>query len=134
MKKHENLKRMSKRQMNEMALEAATKTKDHFYYDYEYPLVINKDLKIEEIFRLKEDEEEYNKNYNYYNEDDEESIQPSFENNNVIRIVFKNKEKSQKKQQQFIMDINSELTLEEFEQKLLKCKYESDIEDLQEDC
>ena len=134
MKKNENLKRMSKRQMNEMALEAATKTKDHFYYDYEYPLVINKDLKIEEIFRLKEDEEEYNKNYNYYNEDDEESIQPSFENNNVIRIVFKNKEISQKEKQQFIMDINSELTLEEFEQKLLKCKYESDIEDLQEDC
>ena len=32
------------------------------------------------------------------------------------------------------MDINSELTLEEFEQKLLKCKDESDIEDLQEDC
>lgn len=134
MKKNENLKRMSKRQMNEMALEAATKTKDHFYYDYEYPLVINKDLKIEEIFRLKEDEEEYNKNYNYYNEDDEESIQPSFENNNVIRIVFKNKEISQKEKQQFIMDINSELTLEEFEQKLLKCKDESDIEDLQEDC
>ena len=134
MKKNENLKRMSKRQMNEMALEAATKTKDHFYYDYEYPLVINKDLKIEEIFRLKEDEEEYNKNYNYYNEDDEESIQPSFENNNVIRIVFKNKEISQKEKQQFIMDINSELTLEEFEQKLLKCKEESDIEDLQEDC
>lgn len=134
MKKNENLKRMSKRQMNEMALEAATKTEEHIYYDYEYPLIINKDLKIEEIFRLKEDEEEYNKNYNYYNEDDEESIQPSFENNNVIRIVFKNKEKSQKKQQQFIMDINSELTLEEFEQKLLKCKEESDIEDLQEDC
>lgn len=132
MKKNENLKRMSKRQMNEMALEAATKTEEHIYYDYEYPLIINKDLKIEEIFRLKEDEEEYNKNYNYYNEDDEESIQPSFENNNVIRIVFKNKEKSQK--EQFIMDINSELTLEEFEQKLLKCKYESDIEDLQEDC
>lgn len=132
MKKNENLKRMSKRQMNEMALEAATKTEEHIYYDYEYPLVINKDLKIEEIFRLKEDEEEYNKNYNYYNEDDEDSIQPSFENNNVIRIVFKNKEKSQK--EQFIMDINSELTLEEFEQKLLKCKYESDIEDLQEDC
>lgn len=134
MKKNENLKRMSKRQMNEMAVEAATKTKDHFYYDYEYPLVINKDLKIEEIFRLKEDEEEYNKNYNYYNEDDEESIQPSFENNNVIRIVFKNKEISQKEKQQFIMDINTELTLEEFEQKLLKCKDESDIEDLQEDC
>ncbi len=132
MKKNENLKRMTKSQRNEMAVEAATKTKDHFYYDYEYPLVINKDLKIEEIFRLKEDEEEYNKNYNYYNEDDEDSIQPSFENNNVIRIVFKNKEKSQK--EQFIMDINSELTLEEFEQKLLKCKYESDIEDLQEDC
>lgn len=132
MKKNENLKRMSKRQMNEMALEAATKTEEHIYYDYEYPLIINKDLKIEEIFRLKEDEEEYNKNYNYYNEDDEDSIQPSFENNNVIRIVFKNKEKSQK--EQFIMDINSELTLEEFEQKLLKCKYESDIEDLQEDC
>lgn len=132
MKKNEDLKRMTKSQRNEMAVEAATKTKDHFYYDYEYPLVINKDLKIEEIFRLKEDEEEYNKNYNYYNEDDEESIQPSFENNNVIRIVFKNKEKSQK--EQFIMDINSELTLEEFEQKLLKCKYESDIEDLQEDC
>ena len=134
MKKNENLKRMSKRQMNEMALEAATKTKDHFYYDYEYPLVINKDLKIEEIFRLKEDEEEYNKNYNYYNEDDEESIQPSFENNNVIRIVFKNKEISQKEKQQFIMDINSELTLEEFEQKLLKCKEESDIEDLKKKC
>ncbi len=134
MKKNENLKRMTKSQRNEMALEAATKTEEHIYYDYEYPLVINKDLKIEEIFRLKEDEEEYNKNYNYYNEDDEESIQPSFENNNVIRIVFKNKEKSQKKQQQFIMDINSELTLEEFEQKLLKCKDESDIEDLQEDC
>lgn len=132
MKKNENLKRMTKSQRNEMAVEAATKTKDHFYYDYEYPLVINKDLKIEEIFRLKEDEE-YNENYNYYNEDDEESIQPSFENNNVIRIVFKNKEKSQKKQQ-FIMDINTELTLEEFEQKLLKCKDESDIEDLQEDC
>ena len=134
MKKNENLKRMTKSQRNEMAVEAATKTEDHIYYDYEYPLVINKDLKIEEIFRLKEDEEEYNENYNYYNEDDEESIQPSFENNNVIRIVFKNKEKSQKKQQQFIMDINSELTLEEFEQKLLKCKDESDIEDLQEDC
>lgn len=133
MKKNENLKRMSKRQMNEMALEAATKTEEHIYYDYEYPLIINKDLKIEEIFRLKEDEE-YNENYNYYNEDDEESIQPSFENNNVIRIVFKNKEISQKEKQQFIMDINSELTLEEFEQKLLKCKYESDIEDLQEDC
>ena len=133
MKKNENLKRMTKSQRNEMALEAATKTEEHIYYDYEYPLVINKDLKIEEIFRLKEDEEEYNKNYNYYNEDDEESIQPSFENNNVIRIVFKNKEKSQKKQQ-FIMDINTELTLEEFEQKLLKCKDESDIEDLQEDC
>lgn len=133
MKKNEDLKRMTKSQRNEMAVEAATKTEEHIYYDYEYPLVINKDLKIEEIFRLKEDEEEYNKNYNYYNEDDEESIQPSFENNNVIRIVFKNKEKSQKKQQQFIMDINSELTLEEFEQKLLKCKNESDIEDL-EDC
>ena len=132
MKKNENLKRMTKSQRNEMAVEAATKTKDHFYYDYEYPLVINKDLKIEEIFRLKEDEE-YNENYNYYNEDDEESIQPSFENNNVIRIVFKNKEISQKEKQQFIMDINSELTLEEFEQKLLKCEDESDIEDL-EDC
>ena len=83
MKKNENLKRMTKSQRNEMAVEAATKTKD--------------------------------------------------QNNNVIRIVFKNKEKSQKKQQ-FIMDINSELTLEEFEQKLLKCKDESDIEDLQEDC
>ena len=98
MKKNENLKRMTKSQRNEMAVEAATKTEDHIYYDYEYPLVINKDLKIEEIFRLKEDEEEYNENYNYnyYNEDDEESIQPSFENNNVIRIVFKNKEKSPK--------------------------------------
>lgn len=134
MKKNENLKRMTKSQRNEMAVEAATKTEDHIYYDYEYPLVINKDLKIEEIFRLKEDEEEYNENYNYYNEDDEDSIQPSFENNNVIRIVFKNKEISQKEKQQFIMDINSELTLEEFEQKLLKCKDESDIEDLQEDC
>ena len=45
MKKNENLKRMSKRQMNEMALEAATKTEEHIYYDYEYPLVINKDRK-----------------------------------------------------------------------------------------
>lgn len=134
MKKNENLKRMTKSQRNEMAVEAATKTEDHIYYDYEYPLVINKDLKIEEIYLLKEYEEEYNENYNYYNEDDEDSIQPSFKNDNVIRIIFKNKEKSQNEKQQFIMDINSELTLEEFEQKLLKCKDESDIEDLQEDC
>lgn len=115
------LERMSKERQNVEAVNAATKNEDHFYYEFDKPLVINDKCKILEIFVREEEEEEYS----------------SFNDEKTVRIIFKEKDEEIKRSNYIIgnrvpytMDIRTNLSLFDFEDELIKCESEEDIEDL----
>lgn len=119
------LERKSKKRQNIEAVNAATKYEDHFYYEYDKPLVINEKCKILEIFVKDDEDEEYS----------------SFNDEKTVRIVFKDKDEDEKMKRDYIMrdrvpytmDIRTNLSLFDFEDELIKCESEEDIEDLQQD-
>lgn len=115
------LERKSKERQNVEAVNAATKYEDHFYYEFSKPLVINDKCKILEIFIREDEEEEYS----------------PFNDEKTVRIIFKEKDEEIKRSNYIIgnrvpytMDIRTNLSLFDFEDELIKCESEEDIEDL----
>lgn len=107
-----------KREQNRLASENAIKDDECYFYDKEYPLVINTQLKIEKIYVIGDEEEE--KQMTSFN-----SLMPR-----TVRIEF-SETVDNMKNQPFVIDLYTSLSLEELEKRLKRCKNERDIEDIE---
>ena len=93
-----------KREQNRLASENAIKDEECYFYDKEYPLVINTQLKQMTSFN---------------------SLMPR-----TVRIEF-SETVDNMKNQPFVIDLYTSLSLEELEKRLKICKNERDIEDIE---
>ena len=107
-----------KREQNRLASENAIKDEECYFYDKEYPLVINAQLKIEKIYVIGDEEEE--KQMTSF-----ASLMPR-----TVRIEF-SETVDNMKNQPFVIDLYTSLSLEELEKRLKRCKNERDIEDIE---
>lgn len=109
----EKLKGMTtKGEQNEVAKRLAKRDDNGIFYTEENPLVINDNTKILEI--VKKDVEN-------------ESL---LDSEREIRIVFKD-ENGSKSKEPYTKDVNTMMSLEEFEEEVSKCSDEDEIDDLQ---
>lgn len=119
------LKGMSKERQNEIAVNMSVKDADHIYYDFNNPLVINSESKVMEIFVLRDEENE-----------EVESVVTSLDVPKTVRIVFKDECPKYTEQRDtgdptaYTMDIITTMSLEEFQDRLVLCDNDSDIEDI----
>ncbi len=111
---------MLKREKNKFASQYVLKGEDCFSYDDEYPLIVNNQIKIKKIYVIKDGEEE--KEMTSF-----KSLMPR-----MVRIEFVENDESMKNQP-FIMDLYTNLNLEELEKRLKRCKTERDIEDIEKE-
>lgn len=103
----------SKEEQNEVAMYLAVRNSDHIWYDPAQLLVINNKNLVEELQVIKDEDLEYL-------------------DQRIIRVVFSdrvNNEMAEEKAK-YTLDITTSLSLRKFEEKLLKCNSEEDIEDL----
>lgn len=111
-----------KKRQNKVAMQSATRDEEHIYYEPKYPLVINEENKVVELYVIRDEE-------------DEEMT--SLNKEKTIRIVFKDKDEcenltSNSEKVPYVIDIHTYMSLEEFEKALSKCNDEEEIEDLNE--
>lgn len=111
-----------KEAINKMAKEYALVTEQKIEYDTKYPLFINQYTKILEI------------SYHEDIYDDSEKLNAL----NRIRITFKDssydytRHKREDESNPYVLDINTSLSLVEFEEKLKNCDSEEEIVELNE--
>ena len=106
-----------KREQNNLASQNAIKDEECYFYDEEYPLVINPQIKIEKIYVKKEEGEEEPKT-------SFKSLMPR-----TVRLEFVEKDEAMKNRP-FVMDLYTSLSLEDLEKRLKRCKTEQEIEDI----
>lgn len=119
------LKGVSKYRQNEIAVNMSVKDADHIYYDFNNPLVINSESKIMEIFVLNDEENE-----------EVENVVTSLDVPKTVRIVFKDEcpkyteQRGSEDPTAYTMDIITTMSIEEFQDRLVLCNNDSDIEDI----
>jgi len=119
------LKGVSKDRQNEIAVNMSVKNTDHIYYDINYPLVINSESKVMEIFVLEDEENE-----------EVNVMVTTLDVPKTIRVVFKDECPKYSEQREsgdatpYTVDIRTTMSLEEFQDRLVLCNDESDIEDI----
>ncbi len=122
---------MTKKSQNEIAISNSVKEDNHIYFDYKTPLVINDNLKVMELFVLRDED--------FDEENDElEGYASSFDTLKKVRIVFQDESKkyiedrTDEDKMPYITDIFVILSLDELVERLSQCTDESDIEDILE--
>lgn len=119
------LEGVSKDRQNEIAVNMSVKNNDHIYYDFNNPLVINSESKVMEIFVLEDEEDE-----------EVNIIVTTLDVPKTIRIVFKDECPRYTEQRisgdptPYTLDIRTTMSLEEFQDRLVLCNDDSDIEDI----
>lgn len=108
-----------KREKNKLASQYAVREENCIYYDEKYPLIVNDQIKIEKIYVKKEELENVQTSFN--------SLMPR-----MVRIEFLENDIAMKKLP-FIMDLYTNLSLQQLEKRLIKCKNEQDIEDIEKE-
>lgn len=112
-------KKISKGSKNRLASQYAIKDEECYFYDEKYPLIINAQMKVEKMYVIGDDNEEEMTSFN--------SLMPR-----TVRIEFEEKDEKMRNQP-FVMDLYTSLSLEELEKRLKKCKTEQDIEDIEKE-
>lgn len=125
------IKKALKEEQNQKAIELAFRNEESIIYDSNYPLVINKDIKIKSIQRMNEVGTNYlvDEDGNYYEEE-------SCECTREVKISFVDDENelySNGEKIDFELYISTDLSLDELEKELEKCEDYTDIELLTED-
>ncbi len=122
---------MTKKSQNEIAISSSVKEDNHIYFDYKTPLVINDNLKVMELFVLRDEDFDEEK-------EELESYTSSFDTLKKVRIVFQDENKkyiedrSDEEKMPYITDIFVIISLDELVERLAQCTDESDIEDILE--
>lgn len=124
-----------KKRLNDVAMELAIRDEDRIVYDEKYPLIINSELRIIEMYRRSDEEEKFEKNkmdsilnnYDYDEYNDDFLVKTSM---NEYRLVF---EKNENESDNYIMDVGTYLSLDELEERLTKCENDQDIELIADD-
>ncbi len=122
---------MTKKSQNEIAISNSVKEDNHIYFDYKTPLVINNNLKVMELFVLRDEDFDEEK-------EELECCTSSFDTLKKVRIVFQDENKkyiedrSDEEKMPYITDIFVIISLDELVERLAQCTDESDIEDILE--
>lgn len=133
------LEGVSKTRQNQIAVDMSVRDDEHIYYDYKNPLVVNSELKITEIFVVKD--EEVDNLIELEDEDTEEvfGLESRFDTQKRVRIVFRDEcpkyleNRSSADKTPYMIDITVAESLEEVEQRIMQCDDESDIEDIEDE-
>ena len=107
-----------KEEQNELAMVLAQRDDDFILYEDEHPLVISNDCKIVKL-EIKDEE---------YDRENEKDVMIEFEESEEKTAL--DSYKSEKTP--FTMSIHTFLSLDDFEQELIKCNELSEIEDLED--
>lgn len=107
-----------KEEQNELAMVLAQRDDDCILYEDEHPLVISNDCKIVKL-EIKDEE---------YDRENEKDVMIEFEESEEKTAL--DSYKSEKTP--FTMSIHTFLSLDDFEQELIKCNELSEIEDLED--
>lgn len=134
-KEEKGMSNSEKKRLNDVAMELAIRDEDRIVYDEKYPLIINSELRIIEMYRRSDEEEKFEKNkmdsilnnYDYDEYNDDFLVKTSM---NEYRLVF---EKNENESDNYIMDVGTYLSLDELEERLTKCENDQDIELIADD-
>lgn len=122
---------MTKKSQNEIAISNSVKEDNHIYFDYKTPLVINDNLKVTELFVLRDED---------FDEENDElgGVTSSFDTLKKVRIVFQDEspkyieDRTDEDKTPYVTDIFVIISLDELVERLAECDDESDFEDILE--